>query len=365
MKNSLIIIPKSSGAKLKNRIRDWLGIHVRGATSARKIDFESSLTPKRAFELFGDAVQEEALQSAARYDWVIEVRYKQGVTDTATLTASAAAGEPVHCSQLTLIQGDLPFADVERLTVELLANPLIQEYSITRSRRVAVEEVDLDQQLGLALSAQEVDAIKTWYAGEEVQEARRTLNLPKGPTDVEIECLAQTWSEHCKHKIFNATIHMQGKTIRSLFKTYIAAATEKLAPEKPWLLSVFKDNAGIVALNDDYSFCFKVETHNSPSALDPYGGALTGILGVNRDIMGAGLGARLVANTNVLCFASPSTTRVPKGLHHPKRVREGVRLGIEHGGNKSGVPTINGALLYDPSYIGKPLVYCGSVGILP
>ena len=185
-------------------------------------------------------------------------------------------------------------------------------------------------------------------------------------TDVEIEVLAQTWSEHCKHKIFAANIEYEGKTIKSLFKTFIEKPTHELQKKKDWAISVFKDNAGIVRFHESVDLCIKVETHNSPSALDPYGGALTGILGVNRDIMGTGLGARPIANTNVLLFGEPTETEpLPQGLLHPKTVFEGVHRGIQDGGNKSGIPTINGAIQFDESFSGKPLVFCGTVGVLP
>ena len=190
-------------------------------------------------------------------------------------------------------------------------------------------------------------------------------------TDVELEMIAQTWSEHCKHKIFNATIrHREAgreETIRSLFATYIRSTTERLAGRRRFLRSVFHDNSGVVAFDRRALVCFKVETHNSPSALDPYGGAITGIVGVNRDIMGTGKGARPIFNTNVLCFGWPDTPErdVPAGLLHPRRVLEGVHRGIVDGGNQSGIPVVAGGFVFDESYLGKPLVFCGTGGILP
>ncbi|MEJ2520242.1 MAG: AIR synthase-related protein, partial [Desulfuromonadales bacterium] len=131
-------------------------------------------------------------------------------------------------------------------------------------------------------------------------------------------------------------------------------------------LSVFKDNAGVIRFTDDWSIVFKVETHNSPSALDPYGGALTGIVGVNRDAFGTGLGARLIFNTDVFCFASPFYDKpLPPRLLHPRRIFEGVVEGVEHGGNKSGIPTVNGSIVFDERFAGKPLVYCGTGSIMP
>ncbi|MDP3012998.1 MAG: AIR synthase-related protein, partial [Candidatus Subteraquimicrobiales bacterium] len=177
------------------------------------------------------------------------------------------------------------------------------------------------------------------------------------------------WSEHCKHKIFNAEIIYEenGKIekIDSLFKTYIKRATEKIA--KDWLVSVFTDNAGVISFTEDYNLVFKVETHNHPSALDPYGGALTGIVGVNRDPMGTGLGANLIFNTDVFCFGPPDFPydKLPSKVLHPKRIFKGVRKGVEHGGNKIGIPTINGAIVFDEAYVYNPLVYCGTGGMMP
>jgi phosphoribosylformylglycinamidine synthase len=142
--------------------------------------------------------------------------------------------------------------------------------------------------------------------------------------------------------------------------------THDMQKEVDWLLSVFHDNSGVIAWNEDWSVCMKAETHNSPSALDPYGGAMTGIVGVNRDILGTGLGARPIANTDVFCFGPPNWEgELPTNLFHPSRVFRGVHAGVRVGGNESGIPTVNGAIVFDDRYIGKPLVYCGTVGIMP
>ncbi len=200
--------------------------------------------------------------------------------------------------------------------------------------------------------------------------ARQKVGLGAKPTDCELEALAQTWSEHCKHKIFAARIDYEdtvtGKRqeINSLFKSYIQRHHERCrerAGKNDICLSVFKDNAGVISFNDDWTLVFKVETHNSPSALDPYGGALTGIVGVNRDPFGTGMGAQLIFNTDVFCFAAPFYDKpLPPRLLHPRRIFEGVVEGVEHGGNKSGIPTVNGSLVFDERFAGKPLVFCGT-----
>lgn len=229
----------------------------------------------------------------------------------------------------------------------------------------------------LALTLEEMQAIRDYYDKKEVSNTRSKLNLPKAPTDVELEVIAQTWSEHCKHKIFSAKIEYKEKknakdndaktlSVDSLYKTFIKGATRELTPRRPDLLSVFEDNSGVVKWNDDSAVCFKVETHNSPSALEPYGGALTGILGVNRDILGTGLGAKPIFNTDIFCFAHPDSNLAdrPKMLP-PAAIPSGVRKGVQDGGNKSGIPTVNGSLFFHDGYRAKPLVFCGTGGILP
>ncbi len=221
----------------------------------------------------------------------------------------------------------------------------------------------LSQRRLLALSLVEMKEIQGYFS-----------NQGRDPTDVELEIIAQTWSEHCKHKIFGANVTYTGgpgpdqsaipSQIKSLFKTTIAETTAQ--SPKPWLVSVFKDNAGIVAFTEQDSVCLKVETHNSPSALDPFGGAITGIVGVNRDILGTGIGAKPIFNTNVFCVGpSQFEGTLPDHMHHPKDLLEGVRLGVEEGGNQSGIPTVNGAVYFDECFMGKPLIFVGSGGILP
>jgi phosphoribosylformylglycinamidine synthase len=230
----------------------------------------------------------------------------------------------------------------------------------------------------LALSREEMRAVQAYFSRPEVIQARAGRGLAAAATDVELEMIAQTWSEHCKHKIFNARIHYsegggadggREEVIDSLFRTYIRATTEAVARRLPrgFLRSVFHDNSGVIAFDRSTLVCFKVETHNSPSALDPYGGAITGIVGVNRDIMGTGLGAKPIFNTDVLCFGFPDTppADLPAGLLPPRRVMEGVHRGIVDGGNQSGIPVVAGGILFDESFLGKPLVFCGTGGMLP
>ncbi len=211
----------------------------------------------------------------------------------------------------------------------------------------------------LSLNLNEMHAIQRHFDG-----------LGRNPTDVEIETIAQTWSEHCVHKTFKSIIDYaetgkEPERIDGLFPTFIQRATEEIA--KPWCVSVFSDNAGIIEFDDTYNLVFKVETHNHPSAIEPYGGAGTGIGGVIRDSLGTGLGAKPILNTDVFCFGMPDTpyAQLPKGTLHPKRVFNGVVAGVRDYGNRMGIPTANGAILFDTRYTANPLVFCGNVGLIP
>ena len=209
----------------------------------------------------------------------------------------------------------------------------------------------------LSLSDPEWAAIQAHFKG-----------LKREPSLAEVETIAQTWSEHCKHKTFTSPIrYAEGKKVRSiknLFAETIVAATE--AVKKPWCLSLFKDNAGVVAFGKKWALAFKVETHNHPSALEPYGGAATGVGGVVRDILGVGLGAKPVLNTDTFCFGRPDYKgALPEGAHHPTRTLRGVVAGVRDYGNRMGIPTAGGGIWFDDEYRLNPLVFCGTVGIMP
>ncbi len=219
--------------------------------------------------------------------------------------------------------------------------------------------VKLSRDSQLSLSLDEMQTIQAHF---------RTLG--RDPTDVELETLAQTWSEHCSHKTLKGQIDFDGRRINNLLKETIFGATQeirrKLGPHD-WCVSVFEDNAGVVRFDENYHICFKVETHNHPSAIEPYGGANTGLGGVIRDPLGTGLGAKPVCNTDVFCFAPPDTPpeSLPPGVLHPRKVMKGVVAGVRDYGNRIGIPTVNGTVLFDERYLGNPLVFCGTAGLIP
>lgn len=409
------------GHKVSNKIEEELGIEA-GEVRTIKVYTVEGLEKdeiEKVLELgvlHDPVLHTPALEPAAKdFAWNLEVGFRPGVTDNEGRTAQESLTlvlkpeDPekikVYTSTQYLFSEDLGLEKVSHIARDLLANELIQRYEIrsadewvkspgfeAKAARVTgkasdeVAVIDIasmsDEEMmafsranTLALSLEEFHCIRDYYTDPEIVKQREEMGLTAKPTDAELEALAQTWSEHCKHKIFSSRIDYENKetgassTVDSLYKTCIMNTTKEIRAEKgegDFCLSVFKDNAGVIKFNDKMNVCVKMETHNSPSALDPYGGALTGIVGVNRDPMGTGLGANLLCNTDVFCFASPfHEGELPPRLLHPRRVFEGVREGVEHGGNKSGIPTVNGSIVFDERYLGKPLVYCGTIGTMP
>jgi phosphoribosylformylglycinamidine synthase len=408
------------GEKIKERIIGHLRIEVDSVRTFEIYTIDGDLEPEELEQSARGPLSDPVVQrytinvpAAAGFDWLIEVGFRPGVTDNVGKTAGEAVAVltgkkvRVYTSRQYAIRGGyispLSRSDAARIASELLANDLIQRFDIfpgtagepdarikpyipqvTGNATPVTMEIDLgvsdaelvkiSQERLLALTLEEMKIIRNQLLDEKFIVQREKFGLSGKITDAELECLAQTWSEHCKHKIFNAKIiydDESGKSreVNSLFNTCIKGSTNEIRKQmgaNDWCLSVFSDNAGIIRFNNDWNLVFKVETHNSPSALDPYGGALTGIVGVNRDPFGAGRGAKLIFNTDVFCFAPPQYEKpLPARILHPRRIYEGVREGVEHGGNKSGIPTVNGCIVFDERYLGKPLVYCGTGGIMP
>jgi phosphoribosylformylglycinamidine synthase II len=211
--------------------------------------------------------------------------------------------------------------------------------------------LQISRELGIGLNLNEMKAVQRYFSRKK-----------RNPTDVELQTIGQTWSEHCYHKTFKGNITTPKGGIKSLFKTYIAKVTNEL--NLPWCISVFEDNAGLVDFERGYVIAAKVETHNHPSAIEPFGGAATGTGGVIRDILG--VWADPIACTDVLGFGplNYDYEKLAPGMKHPKYVFRGVVTGIGHYGNNMGIPTVNGAIYFDESYVGNVVVYCGCVGIL-
>jgi phosphoribosylformylglycinamidine synthase len=402
------------GRGVAHQIRQVLDLPVAGVRTRDVYTVEGELTAAAAARIAAELAH-PVLQAGVvgetrglACDWLVRVGFRPGVTDNVGRTAHEAIGDIVgrhlrddehvfSSIEYLLDAPQLSRQDAERIARGLLANELIETVLVLSREELAaaaipphrplvreagggeVREVELEvddarlvaisREGTLALTLDEMKVIQAYYRRAE---GRASVGLGPRPTDVELECLAQTWSEHCKHKIFAAEIDYEDEAGRherivSLFKTFIQRGTEEIGEKVDWLVSVFHDNAGVIAFNDTVDLVYKVETHNSPSALDPYGGAMTGIVGVNRDPMGTGQGADLLINVWGYCLGSPFTPPgdVPAGLLHPRRLRDGIHKGVIDGGNQSGIPYGLGWEYFEERYLGKPLVYCGTVGTLP
>lgn len=372
-----------------------------------------------AQKLLADPVTERAVIGAApiaKGAFQVEVHPLAGVMDPAAQSVEGAARELFQGKRRIRVSTGTRYdligltgghEHAELLARRVLFNPAIQaahfnaylpkalasghEYT-AKVGRIAMRELN-DEQLQkmsreahLFLSLDEMRAVRDEY---------RTLG--RDPTDVELETIAQTWSEHCVHKTLKSnikyrsgkgaegqsgkgtgdplrfegrpghTVHADGSvTIANLLKSTVAAATHELIADGiDWTLSVFKDNSGVIAFDDAHGVCIKVETHNHPSAIEPYGGSATGIGGCIRDVIGTGLGAKPIASTDVFCVAMPNETELPPGCLPPKRVLSEVVRGIRDYGNRMGIPTVSGAVAFDNRYIGNPLVFAGCIGLIP
>lgn len=335
----------------------------------------------------------------------VDVAYKPGVTDNEAESVRIGA-ERLGISGLTTVRTLRRYAVADADAAAGLYNPLIQmsltdpadrlpfyqtllhqpEATTPHIAQVPLREAD-DTELQrisragvLALDLAEMQAIQQYFRTE-----------GRDPSDGELETLAQTWSEHCSHKTFKARVLYQSDTqgqhhneqyaglallesapqveINSLIKTFLMRATDgvlaRSSSTAPWVLSAFVDNAGIIAFGSDHELSIKVETHNHPSALEPFGGANTGVGGVVRDVLG--VSAKPIANTDVLCFGPLDTpdSALQTSTLPPRTVATGVVAGVRDYGNKLGIPTVNGAVLYEPGYTANPLVFCGTVGLAP
>lgn len=351
-------------------------------------DFDQAGLERLATRLLCDPVIERAgfTAPAAGGRRVIEVQRKTGVMDP--VEASIIKGAADLGVRLDLVRvgtrveaAAASDADCQILAWKSLANQAIEEAvidpveplrlrspeGVDRHRRTEVRLRDLDDAALVKLSQDgclslTLDEMRT------IQAHFRALG--REPTDVELESVAQTWSEHCVHKTLKGLVEYTGPDGRvtlydNLLKQTIAKATKDLAA--PWCLSVFKDNSGVIAFDDELGVCLKVETHNRPSAIEPYGGANTGLGGVIRDILGTGIGAKPIFNTDVFCFGdiNAKPEELPPGTIHPRRLMRGVVNGVRDYGNRMGIPTVNGAVRFDPRFVGNPLVFCGTGGLIP
>ncbi len=393
-------------------------IHRRGLTHISSVrttrlfflkgDLGKPMATRLATELLVDPVIEtfrvfegmtDGLQEAAS----VEVHCQPGVMDPVAQTTLRTArrmvrewgGDPksecdVRTAWRYALVGVRDHVELESIARNVLANDCIETAYIDgfdrkdprptdfptapatefELREVRLRELDdsslsrLSREGHLFLSLEEMATLRAHYR-----------KLGREPTDIELETFAQTWSEHCVHKTLKSAIDYKGQDFGragdveahfdNLLADTIVRATREL--DRDWCLSVFEDNAGVIAFDDDWGVAFKVETHNHPSAIEPYGGAATGTGGCIRDIIGCGLGAKPIASTDVFCLAPPDwpEDRLQTGVLHPRRVLAGVVAGVRDYGNRMGIPTVNGAIHFEPRYLTNPLVFCGCLGLIP
>jgi phosphoribosylformylglycinamidine synthase II len=372
-----------------------LGIDSVQAVQSAKVflieaDFDKEFAQRLARELLADPVCEDYYigrsgpPAGLAKATLIEVHLKSGVTDPVAESVMAAIADMgvkahnVRTARKYVLLGQITQKQTDTIAKKILANDCIEDCIIGNEAEPPSPHLkpyelqivhwpirDLDDDALVALS-KEKDLFLNLVEMQTIQ--KHYQELGREPTDVELESIAQTWSEHCVHKTLKSSVELSinGEQILfdDLLKETVFKATKQL--NKDWCISVFADNAGVIEFDEESAVCFKVETHNHPSALDPYGGSATGIGGVIRDPMGTGMGARPIANTDIFCFGEPDKKLedIPKGVLHPRRIMKGVVAGVRDYGNRMGIPTVNGAIYFDDRYLANPLVYCGNIGLM-
>lgn len=405
----------AEGNQIRQRAKTYFGIDVDAIRTIQVVTIDAELTGGQLEQVQTDLFTNPVTQISAYaplpmdFDWCIWVGFRPGVRDNPGSTAKEAVsdllgitfadGESVYTSKRYCIRGgDLSRADMDKIAGALLANDIIQQWRIYSSDEwdpeagigmilpkvklahtptVTTIPIDSDATLkaisddrNLALNPNDIPTIRRYFLDSSVQAQRATVGLAE-PTDIELEYISQARSDHCNHNTFRGKFQYRDmetgerETVDNLFKTCIEAPTLALKAEKPWVVSVLWDNAGAGRFDDAHYYVITGETHNSPSNMEAYGGAITGIVGVYRDPLGTGRGARLVMGSYGFCVGPRDYAGELKPRLHPRRLLDGIIEGVKDGGNKSGIPTTFGQVLFDAGYLGKCLVFVTAVGIMP
>ncbi len=405
----------AEGEGIRRKALDYFGLDLANVRTVSILTIDADLSAdqlsKIQSEIFTNPVTQissyEPLPVA--FDWSIWVGYRPGVRDNPGSTAVEAIEnflglrfgpqESVYTSKRYCIQAPcLRITDLDRIAAELLANDIIQQCRIfahsdwdpARGIGIVLPKVRLNhtptvtrlpidsnealkrisEKRGLALNPNDIPTIRSYFLNPDIQSERRRVGLCQ-PTDVEIEYISQARSDHCNHNTFRGLFRYrdagtgQYEIVDNLFKTCIETPTLELQAKKPWVISVLWDNAGAGRFDDDHYYVITGETHNSPSNMEAYGGALTGIVGVYRDPLGTGKGSRLMMGSYGYCVGLRDYAGELKPRLHPRRLLDGVIEGVRDGGNKSGIPTTFGQVFFHPGYMGKCLVFVTAVGLMP
>ncbi len=404
----------AEGCSIKKKSKEYFGYEVNEIRVIRVLTIDAQLDQSKLEkireDLFTNPVTEESSYSpiAEDFDWLIWVGYRPGVRDTAGSTAQEAIedvlgiafreGEAVFTSKLFEVKGNLIRDHAARIARDLLANEIIQQWKVigkkewdpqvgighvtpkvilAKTPTVREIPIESDQDLerisrerNLALNPRDIPVIRNYFLRDDIREQRKKMGLDL-PTDVEIEYISQARSDHCNHNTFRGLFRYRdlstGETLNvdNLFKTCIETPTLAIQKDKDWVVSVLWDNAGVGRFDEDHLYVITGETHNSPSNMEAYGGAITGIVGIYRDPMGTGLGSRLILGMYGFCVGPRNYAGDLSPHLHPRRLLDGVIEGVRDGGNKSGIPTPYGLLLFDENYLGKCLVFVTAMGIMP
>ncbi len=404
----------AEGNGIKKKAREYLGLDVDNIRVVRVITIDKEFNQKELErirrEIFTNPVTESSsyMPISRDFDWIIWVGFRPGVKDSPGETAVEAIedllgirfekGEAVYTSKIYEIKGRLELDQVKRIAQELLANELIQQWRVVfkdewdhnegigiiipkvilrHTPEVKKFSIGSDDDLkkisierGLALNERDIPVIRRYFMKQEILQEREKIGLDL-PTDVELEYISQARSDHCNHNTFKGLFRYRDLatgetvTVNNLFKTCIEEPTLRIRDKKDWVVSVLWDNAGVGRFDNNHNYTIKGETHNSPSTMEAYGGSLTGIVGVYRDPLGTGKGSKVICGGYAFCVGPRDYDGPLKPYLHPKRLLDGVVEGVRDGGNKSGIPTAYGLLLFDESYIGKCLVFVVAAGIMP
>jgi len=404
----------AEGRTVLRKAGDYFGFALEDVRVIRVLTIDADLSTDQLetlrTSLFTDPVTEESSFAplAKDFDWAIWVGFRPGVRDTAGSTAREAMEdllnirfndhEAVYTSKLYEIRGNLTVDEVETIAREILANDIIQQWRIysrgdwnpekgigfilpkvilNHEPRVSTIAIGSDEELkrisrerNLALQESDIPIIRRYFLREDILADRRAFGLDL-PTDVELEYISQARSDHCNHNTFKGLFKYRDlatgeeQVVDNLFKTCIEAPTLAVKEKKDWVVSVLWDNAGVARFDEEHLYTITGETHNSPSNMEAYGGAITGIVGIYRDPLGTGKGSRLFLGMYGYCVGPRDYDGELRPHLHPRRLLDGVIEGVRDGGNKSGVPTPYGILLFDESYLGKCLVFVTAMGIMP
>jgi len=403
------------GEGIRRKARDYFSTPIDSVRAVHLITIDADLTAEQLKtiqkEVFTNPVTQVSSYAplSLEFDWTVWVGYRPGVRDNPGSTAVEAIEdilgyrfkpqEGVYTSRRYCVIGkNLTKRQMDQLAGELLANEIIQQWRIfSKDRwdprvgiglivpRVRIEHtptvltlpIDSDETLkkisdrrNLALNPRDIPIIRAYFLNPPVRKDRERFGLGD-PTDVELEYISQARSDHCNHNTFRGLFRYRDadtgaeEIVDNLFQTCIEAPTLQLKEKKPWVVSVLWDNAGVGRFDEEHHYVITGETHNSPSNMEAYGGAITGIVGVYRDPLGTGKGSKLITGGYGFCVGSRNYSGDLKPRLHPRRLLDGVVEGVRDGGNKSGIPTTFGQLLFHDGYMGKCLVYVTAVGLMP